>query len=249
MGAVLALPLASLWTQLFIALLFSGYAVAQQIVRKRIRAELSRQIDSMLLSQQIDSVLNLKFRTEDSHQLAMLDPVTGLYSRRFVEEHLSSELGRSNGHDRSLTVAALHLKNFQQIIDSYGPLAGDLVLKYFGAELKKAIRSSDIAARTGQDEFMVLFPEGRPELVPATLPRLADLEVELRGERIPVGFAAGWTTYQPGNSPAQFLDRAEQAVVADEPTGQAEPEILEAPSTSVPARANFHGRTDLPSPS
>ena len=249
MGAVLALPLASLWTQLFIALLFSGYAVAQQIVSKRIRTELSRQIDSMLLSRQVDSVLNLRFRTEDPHQRAMLDPVTGLYSRRFLEEHLSSELARSNGHVPSLTVAALHLKNFQQIIDSYGPLAGDLVLKYFGAELKKAIRSSDIAARTGQDEFMVLFPEGRPEQVPATLPRLADLEVELRGERIPVGFAAGWTTYQPGNSPAQFLDRAEQAVVADEPTGQAEPEILEAPSASVPARANFHGRTDLPSPS
>ena len=57
MGAALALPLAPLWTQLYIALLFSGYAVAQQIVTKRIRAELSRQIDSMLLSRQIDSML------------------------------------------------------------------------------------------------------------------------------------------------------------------------------------------------
>ena len=65
MGAALALPLAPLWTQLYIALLFTGYAVAQQIVSKRIRAELSRQIDSMLLSRQVDSVLNLRFRTED----------------------------------------------------------------------------------------------------------------------------------------------------------------------------------------
>ena len=236
MGTVLALPLAPLWTQLSIALLFSGYAVAQQIVTKRIRDELARQIDSMLLSRQIDSVLNLRFRTEDSHQMAMLDPVTGLYNRRFVEEHLSSELARSNGHDRSLTVAALHLKDFNQMTGSYGREAGDMVLKYFGAELKKAIRSSDIAARTGQDEFMVLFPEGRPEQVPATLLRLADLEVDLRGEKIPVGFAAGLTAYQPGDSPGQLLDRAEQAVVGDKPTGQAEPEILEAPS--APARAD-----------
>ena len=263
MGAALALPLAPLWTQLYIALLFSGYAVAQQIVTKRIRAELSRQIDSMLLSRQIDSmllsrqidsmllsrqidsmllsrqvdsVLNLRFRTEDSHQLAMLDPVTGLYNRRFLEEHLSSELARSNGHDRSLTVAVLHLKDFQQMTGSYGRAAGDLVLKYFGAELKKAIRSSDIAARTGQDEFMVLFPEGRPGQVPAALLRLTDLNVHFRGEKIPIGFAAGWTAYQPGDSPAQFLDRAEQAVVADKPTGQAEPEILDAPSASAPAR-------------
>ena len=238
MGAALALPLAPFWKQLSIALLFSGYAVAQQIVTKRIRDELSRQIDSMLLSRQVDSVLNLKFRTEDSHQMAMLDPVTGLYNRRFVEEHLSSELAHSNGHDRSLAVAALHLKDFQQMTGSYGRAVGDLVLKYFGAELKRAIRSSDIAARTGQDEFMVLFPEGRTEQVPATLLRLADLEVELRGEKIPVGFAAGWTAYQPGDSPGQLLDRAEQAVVADKPTGQAEPEILEAPSASAPARAN-----------
>ena len=158
----------------------------------------------------------------------MLDPVTGLYNRRFVEEHLSGELARSNGHDRSLTVAALHLKDFEQIIGSYGRAAGDLVLKYFGAELKKAIRSSDIAARTGQDEFMVLFPEGRPEQVPATLLRLADLEVELRGEKIPVGFAAGLTAYQPGDSAAKLLDRAEQAVLAEKPTVQHEPEILEA---------------------
>ena len=218
MGIVLALPLAPLWTQLSIALLFSAYAVAQQMVTKRIRAELSRQIDSMLLSRQVDSVLNLRFRTEDSHQRAMLDPVTGLYNRRFLEEHLSSELARSNGHDRSLTVAALHLKDFNQMTGSYGREAGDMVLKYFGAELRKAIRSSDIAARTGQDEFMVLFPEGRPEQVPAKLLRLADLEVELRGEKIPVGFAAGLTAYQPGDSPAQLLDRAEQAVVADKPT-------------------------------
>ena len=227
MGAVLALPLAPLWTQLSIALLFSADAVAQQMVTKRIRAELSRQIDSMLLSRQVDSVLNLRFRTEDSRQMAMLDPVTGLYNRRFLEEHLSSELAYSNGHDRSLTVAALHLKDFQQMTGAYGREAGDLVLKYFGAELKKAIRSSDIAARTGQDEFMVLFPEGRPEQVPATLLRLANLEVELRGKKIPVGFAAGLTAYQPGDSAAQLLDRAEQAVLADRPTAQAEPEILE----------------------
>ena len=230
MGIVFALPLAPLWTQLSIALLFSAYAVAQQMVTKRIRAELSRQIDSMLLSRQVDSVLNLRFRTEDSHQMAMLDPVTGLYNRRFLEEHLSGELARSNGHDRSLTVAALHLKDFNQMTGSYGREAGDLVLKYFGAELRKAIRSSDIAARTGQDEFMVVFPEGSPEQVPATLLRLADLEVEFRGEKIPVGFAAGLTAYQPGDSPGQLLDRAEQAVLADRPTGQAEPEILEAPS-------------------
>ena len=81
MGAALALPLGPIWKQLSIALLFSSYAVAQQIVTKRIRGELSRQIDSMLLSRQVDSVLNLRFRTEDSHQRAMLDPVTGLYNR------------------------------------------------------------------------------------------------------------------------------------------------------------------------
>ena len=235
MGTALALPLAPIWKQLSIALLFSAYAVAQQIVTRRIRGQLSRQIDSMLLSRQVDSVLNLKFRTEDSHQLAMLDTITGLYNRRFLEEHLSGELARSNGHDPSLSVAALHLKEFQQIIGSYGRAAGDLVLKYFGAELKKAIRSSDIAARTGQDEFMVLFPEGKPDQVPATLLRLADLEVELRGENVPIGFAAGLTAYEPGDSPAQLLDRAKQAVVADKSTGQAEPEILEAPSAVSPA--------------
>ena len=249
MGTVLALSSASFWTQFSIVLLFSAYAVVQQMVSRRIRHELSRQVDSMLLSQQIDSVFNLKFRTEDSHQLAMLDPVTGLYNRRFLEEHLSTELARSQREENSLTVVALHLKDFAQIIDSYGRSAGDLVLKHFGAQLKKAIRNSDFAARTGQDEFMVLFPEGRPEQVPATLPRMADLEVDFRAEKIPVSFVSGWTAYQPGDSPGQLLDRAEQAVVADNQTGQVEQEAVEAPSASAPARANFHGRTDVRIPS
>ena len=235
MGTVLALSSAPFWTQFSIVLLFSGYAVTQQMVSRRIRHELSRQVDSMLLSQQIDSVFNLKFRTEDSHQLAMLDPVTGLYNRRFLEEHLSTELARSQREENSLTVVALHLKDFAQIIDSYGRAAGDLVLKHFGAQLKKAIRSSDFAARTGQGEFMVLFSEGRPEQVPVTLLRMADLEVDFRAEKIPVSFAAGWTASQPGDSPGQLLDRAEQAVPTDKPTGPAEPEILEAPRTVSPA--------------
>ncbi len=235
MGTVLALSSAPFWTQFSIVLLFSGYAVAQQLVSRRIRHELSRQVDSMLLSQQIDSVFNLKFRTEDSHQLAMLDPVTGLYNRSFLEEHLSTELARSQREENSLTVVALHLKDFAQIIDSYGRSAGDLVLKHFGAQLKKAIRNSDFAARTGQDEFMVLFPEGRPEQVPVTLPRMADLEVDFRAEKIPVSFVSGWTAYQPGDSPGQLLDRAEQAVLADKPTGPAEPETLVALSATAPA--------------
>ena len=235
METMLALSSAPFWTQFSIALLFSGYAVAQQMVSRRIRGQLSRQIDSMLLSQQIDSVFNLKFRTEDSHRLAMLDPVTGLYNRRFLEEHLSTELARSQGQEHSLTVVALHLKDFAQIIDSYGRSAGDLVLKYFGAQLKKAIRSSDFAARTGQDEFMVLFPEGRPEQVPVTLLRMADLEVDFRAEKIPVSFAAGWTASQLGDSPGQLLGRAEQAVPADKQTGPAEPEAVEAPSAGSPA--------------
>ena len=126
------------------------------------------------------------------HQLAMHDSLTGLYNRRFIEEHMAREFARSDRRDYPLTLLTVDLNNFKEINDRHGHPAGDLVLREFAEHLKRACRGSDLAGRIGGDEFMLLLTECLPGQVPIVLSRLTGLEVELAGTKVRVTFSAGW---------------------------------------------------------
>lgn len=233
--AILSLSLPALWKEehplfhsrllhavlglLGLVLLFSGYAIYQQMWLKRLRRE---------LADQIAEGSRLQSEAEEFQRLALLDPLTGLYNRQFLEQHLASEVARSQRHAYPLNVLMLDLNNFKQVNEQYGPPAGDLVLKEFTDRLKKSLRSSDLSVRMGGDEFLVLLPESSPEWVPHMLARLMGLEVDFCGQKIPVPFAAGWTTYQPREQPEQLLERVQQEVLADKRSGRAEEAIRKA---------------------
>jgi diguanylate cyclase (GGDEF)-like protein len=114
----------------------------------------------------------------------------------------------------------LDLNGLKQLNDSYGHAAGDLALVEFGKRLRKAIRSSDLPVRVGGDEFLVLLPECTSAEVVHALDRLRGLEIEASGKQIPVNFAAGWVEYRTGESPDQFLGRADHALYTDKNTGK-----------------------------
>ena len=200
-------------------LLFSTYGAYQQVLNRRLRRQLADQIEVMA---------QLQVRAEEFHQLAMLDPLTGLYNRRVAEEHLTAEISRSGRHDYDLTLLSIDLDGMKEINDNLGHAAGDLALRVFSNRLKRAIRSSDLPARMGGDEFVVILPECHPELVPRVLARLSETEVEFAGKRFPVAFSAGWVGYQPGERADQFLERADKALYANKRTGKVEEQIAKA---------------------
>jgi diguanylate cyclase (GGDEF)-like protein len=181
-----------------LVVLFNIYAVSQEILIKRLRRQLAeKQGHSDLL-----------------RNLAMVDPLTGLYNRRFAEQRLAAEVARSERKGHPLTILTLDLDNFKKINDVCGHPAGDLVLQEFAARLNNVIRGGDLAVRLGGDEFLVLLPECTSQQLQLVLGRLGSLEVDWHGQEIPITFSAGWKQYVVGERPEEMLARADELLYA-----------------------------------
>jgi len=189
-----------------LVLLFNIYTIYQQVQIHRIQ---------FALKQQIGAFDRLQDRTEEVYKIAALDCLTGLYNRQSGEQRLAEEILRSQRHTRPLTLLMLDLNGLKKVNDTFGHPAGDLVLRHFAERLQSAIRGSDVAIRLGGDEFSVLLPECKVSEVQLVLNRLDGIVVDFDGNEIPIGFAAGWTDYIPGESAQSMMVRADNALYAD----------------------------------
>ena len=99
----------------------------------------------------------------EAQRLADCDPVTNLYNHRYLFQRLYSEVERHAAQGRPLSVLMLDLDNFKLYNDTYGHLAGDEVLRKAANVLKRFFRDTDIVARYGGDEFMVILPNASLE--------------------------------------------------------------------------------------
>ncbi len=179
-------------------ILFNVYTVRQEILIKRLRGQLADK--------------QSQFYTLRSH--AMIDPLTGLYNRRFAEQRLAAEVARSERAGHALGVLLLDLSNFKQINDTYTRAAGDQVLQAFATRLTRVIRASDLAVRMDADEFLIVLPDCTADQLKRVLGRLSPLEVDWRDQKISVTFTAAWKQYELGERPEEFLARADQALSA-----------------------------------
>jgi diguanylate cyclase (GGDEF)-like protein len=89
----------------------------------------------------------------------MTDSLTGLLNRRYLQERLKDELARSERHVHPMSVLMLDLDGFKCCNDIQGHLFGDNMLKTVARSLLNTVRSMDVVARYGGDEFMVILPE------------------------------------------------------------------------------------------
>ena len=111
---------------------------------------------------------------QKAQEQAITDGLTGVKTHRFFMEALSSEWKRSSRAGRSFALVLMDLDRFKFVNDFYGHLEGDLVLQRVGQILETNCRRSDVVARYGGDEFVILMPE-------TTMEQARQLSSKLRG--------------------------------------------------------------------
>lgn len=97
-------------------------------------------------------------RMQDGLRLAMLDPLTGLYNRRFAAPQLAAVADRARVEGTPFAVMVMDLDRFKQVNDLYGHAAGDQVLVEVAHRLRANLREDDVLARIGGEEFLAILP-------------------------------------------------------------------------------------------
>lgn len=119
-------------------------------------AELSLRTRAVMRRKRMGEQLRATVRT--GLQAAVFDPLTGLYNRRYAMPHLGRIAAHARDSGRRFAVMALDLDHFKRINDIYGHAAGDAVLIEVADRLRAALRNTDMVARIGGEEFMVIMP-------------------------------------------------------------------------------------------
>ena len=132
--------------------------VTRPIDRNELLPRVRAQIRRKRYSDQLREVL------QTSIEMAVVDPLTGLNNRRFLETHLKTLVGSAAGRGKPLSLMILDIDHFKAVNDTYGHDAGDEILKGFAARVKKSIRAGDVFCRLGGEEFIVILPETNIEI-------------------------------------------------------------------------------------
>ncbi len=163
----------------------------------------------------IARVDRLLTRSRDFEEMAFRDGLTGVYNRRYFENHLMIELKRVQRTDEPITIALLDIDRFKLVNDTYGHPVGDLVLRGVSRLLKEKLREFDLVARYGGEEFIIAFvktPERTTlQIMDQVLNHIREQSLAVvGGEEIHVTFSAGITTWEKGLSMEDWIERADQ---------------------------------------
>ncbi len=181
-----------------------------------------------------DSNMNLRKVTLLGRELqrdALVDPLTTLHNRRWWDDKFARLVERAQRSQHSLSLLVLDIDHFKQYNDQYGHIAGDIVLKHVGKALFVNLRSMDLAARLGGEEFVIALPMTDDVGARAAAERLrqavkADTVEAADGGHLPaVTISIGVAVMQSAESVQDFFTRADAALYRAKEAGRDRVEI------------------------
>lgn len=176
------------------------------------------------------AISNLRLR-ENLRKSSIVDVLTGLYNRRYLDETFIREIARSERAKESIGIIMLDIDHFKSFNDTYGHEAGDHVLHEVGVVLKQACRASDLACRYGGEEFVMLLLNAD---LKTTLDRTALIQEEIKKKHIiyggqslpPVTVSMGVSLYPThGIKPEELIRCADEALYLAKHNGRDRTEI------------------------
>ena len=150
-------------------------------------------------------------RVEKIEKESRLDHLTNVYNRQHIEKLLEIEFEESNINKWPLSVAFIDIDDFKLVNDTFGHLAGDEVLKSISNFFSKNIRQTDVLARYGGDEFILMLPGSTSEIAKSLLERLLSLFtkeviIDVKGIEITTSVSIGLATHTSMNGFEKLKD-------------------------------------------
>ena len=166
-----------------------------------------------VLSVCLENTLNF----ETMRRTSLIDPLTGVNNRRFLEQRIEEELDRSLRSREALSCLFLDIDYFKSINDNFGHQAGDHVLAQVAVTIKKQLRSNDVLSRYGGEEFVALLSETDEsiggEIAERIRSRIEMLQLSYNGQAIPVTISVGAATFDPNQTTQSPVTRKAEELI------------------------------------
>jgi diguanylate cyclase (GGDEF)-like protein len=192
----------------------TGLAMALALVAaRRLRLERLAEEESLSL---------LEARVLELREMTLRDPLTGLYNRRYVSEAGRGLVFQSRRYGSDIHALMIDIDHFKRVNDELGHPKGDEVLRGIASILRVAIRESDMAARIGGEEFLVLLPKAGAESAHNIANRIRDLvgATTFEGVPWPVTVSLGVTGIREGEDYESLVERADSYLYQSKRSGR-----------------------------
>jgi two-component system, cell cycle response regulator len=197
-----------------------------------------------LAARELGGALRIAALMDEQQRLASIDSLTGLRNRRSFSEQLNVEYARASRYGTILSFLLLDIDHFKAVNDRHGHPGGDAVLAAVGELLRGCLRTPDLSARWGGEEFVVALPSTGPEGATVVAERVREaiqgFTIRHAGATIPVTASIGVATLRAGESLDALIDRADRAMYDAKSAGRNRVVVYEEPPPPPATPANAH---------
>jgi len=185
-----------------LTVLFNVYALQQRRALRATRRDLVQQL----------------MARQAAEKLALLDPLTEIFNRRYLDQVLAKEVSRADRLGASLTFLMIDVDNFRVVNTQFGHVFGDRILKEVALVLRRTFRASDTIIRYGGDEFLVILTGTNEEQARHAVARLQSQVQTWNEENSTVGYVmglcCGMAGYSKGANVQEVIELADQRMYA-----------------------------------